>query len=591
MVERSNTYIPTAYFLICLIVSVPFNFSNFQLLYDEDHALPGADSAFHTYSILKILDTGNPLIAYTAYPTLHDNPRSFYPSLMHLTVSFIVRISSINQGSMNDPDFVIDVIKAFMMTVSLAGTLGYALLIRTVLDRVIRDKISKNSHGFDDTRYRLIFLIISVLAFSIFIYSISSVIKTYNDGTFPAISAMWGVFPFYMYLLFNNRWVLSSFLLVVIASTHNLSFLMSLSATAPYVISLLFQRTKRLKVNLSKFIIIFLIFGMPALILFYLPATTSVLQGKAAGAVYLPWPIQSVIVQLTPGLFYSGLVSMVLAVVINYRVLGWLSGWASIYFVVFGLSSVLGERFARELSVVFGILVGICVAYIVFISVIRGRKWFSRSTFELNNILRSSGKLVLIFAISATIVSLVYLYFQDRIVQESNPLSTKYFTATIDRSNKFFLTLIDEDGDNASDTGNKMVIALFGENPWLKVTTYGKFDVVAIGPYRPVIGKEAELEGDARIHRELVKLLRSPDVESTSCIIYKYDIDYIYISDEIAGRYYPPFLRDVYYNQLDLFQSISPSPLFDLETEYFGEDGEHLRIFSVKPIKVNQACE
>jgi hypothetical protein len=591
MVDRSNKHISIiSYLLICLIISVPFNFSNFKLLYEDDRVLPGADSAFHAYSILKILDTGNPLVVYSAYPTLHDNPKAFYPSLMHLIMSFLVRIASANQESMHDPNFVIGVMKAFMLAVSLAGILGYAVLIRTILDRLIRDKF--NSTGFCESRNQTVLIIISVLAFGIFIYSISPIIKTFGDGTFAALSAMWAVFPFYMYFLFNQHWVKSSFLLVVIASTHNLSFLMSLSATFPFIVSLLFQRIGGLKIGLAKFVIIFLVFGMPALILFHFPAATSVLQGQAQGSVYLNWPLQNVITQLTPGLFYSGVACMIFAVLISYRILGWMSGWASMYFIVFALSSVLGERFSRELSVVFGLLVGICVAYIVFIFAIRGRRMFDRE-FELGNIKIKSAKLLIIIAIACTIVPLVYFYFQDRIVRESNSLPTKYFTTTIDRSNKHFLTISNDEGSafNASNTGNKKVIALFGENPWLKVVTYGNFDVLAIGPDRPANDEVDELEGDARINSELVKLLRSPDVESTACILSKYDIDYIYISDRIPGRYYSPFLRDVYYYHLELFQSISPSPFFEIESEYFGEDGEHLRIFSVKPSIVNEVCK
>lgn len=57
--------------------------------------------------------------------------------------------------------------------------------------------------------------------------------------------------------------------------------------------------------------------------------------------------------------------------------------------MVFGLSSMLGERYARELCVVFGLLIGICVAYALLLTVHTGKTWFDRGKVDWNNSLIS----------------------------------------------------------------------------------------------------------------------------------------------------------------------------------------------------------
>jgi hypothetical protein len=57
----------------------------------------------------------------------------------------------------------------------------------------------------------------------------------------------------------------------------------------------------------------------------------------------------------------------------------------------------------------------------------------------------------------------------------------------------------------------------------------------------------------------------------------------------LPGRYYLP-QHPVYYRQLEIFQSLFPSPFLDLEKEFIGQDGEYIRIFSVNQDRVNAAC-
>ena len=160
-----------------------------------------------------------------------------------------------------------------MFAVSLAGTAGYALFIRALLSKALTNKSKESLALFlDNSQYRLLHLIVSVLAFGFFIFSVTPVIHTYNDGTYAEVFAMWSIFPYYMYFLVNRHWMSSAFLLSVIASSHNLSFLMSLAATIPYLISLALQRFKDIKKNLIKFLLTFFAFAIPALIFFYIPS-------------------------------------------------------------------------------------------------------------------------------------------------------------------------------------------------------------------------------------------------------------------------------------------------------------------------------
>ena len=572
------------YLLLCFVISIPFNYATYQLLFTSDGIPAGVDSAHHTYSILKILDTNNPLISYTQFPSISQNSSGYYPSLFHLTLATIAKVAGFNQASATDPSSVIKIEKSFMFAVSLVGTAGYALFIRTLLYKSLATKIGNDLDLFlTNSRYRLLHLIVSILAFSLFIFSVTPIIHLYIDGTYAEVFAMWSIFPYYIYFLVNKRWMLSAFLLSLVASSHNLSFLMSLAATIPYIISLILQRFKNIKKKLMKFILTFFIFAIPALIFFYIPVVTSVVTSTSAGGnpadLAVPWSNSMVAEELKPGLYYMGIICAFLLFILNHRAFGWLSGWIAIYFAVFSLSSLIGVRFGRELSVVFGIVIGICIGYILFVLVIRSRKWFMLfKSFSLKVAPINSSKLILAVIICCVIILGWYLYFHDRINNFSDPLIVKYFTDTIDEANKFFLTTTREGGNSSHSINNRGVIALVGLNPWLKVTTFGKFEVLEI--QMPALQRFSG-GGDQRINQELNGIFLSPHITSTPCVIEKYDIDFVYVSaHQLPGRFYP-LEQSSYIKQLDIFQSFAPSPFLELEQELIGENQEHMRIFSV----------
>jgi hypothetical protein len=580
-----NKVFTLIYIAVCLVISFPFNYSNFQLLYQEDGIPAGADAAFHTYSVLKLLDTGDPLITYSAFPSLVENSSSYYPSLMHLIHAGIVKIVSFNFNPLADAKLVIEVIKAFMLAVSFAGTIGFALVIKTLLEKGISIKINFYEQSSSNKRYQTILLSVSMLAFSIFIFSLSPIVKTYNDGTYAQITAMWLFFPYYLYFLINRHWIVSGILLGVISSTHNLAFIMSLSATLPYIISLLIQRIRRLKLDLIKFVTIFIIVAIPSLILFHIPSALYVLDGEAAETVYTPWPLDIVIQQITPGLYYGGTFAVALCLILNYKTWGWITGWALIYLVVFSLSSTLGERFARELAVVFGLVVGICVAYLSIMFILSGLVWLKQPIVNLKSQFASPRKILLSVIVISSMILVPYAYFHDRFQDESNPIIVKYFTEAFEKSNLFLLAESNHTGNN-SVLKDEEVIVLFGENPWLKVTTYGKFDVLSVSQDTP--GSMGE--GDRQINSELNRLLLKPLENETACIVKKYNVEFLFISDQINGRWYHPQSEN-YYKEMSLLSNDYFIPLYDLKANFSGSSDERLRIYSPQIEKVNQTCD
>jgi hypothetical protein len=553
-------------------------------LYPVDGIPAGVDNAWHTFSALKILDSGNPLVIYSQFPTIIRNFTNYYPSFFHLTLAFVEKIAGFNQGLNTGPTSVLEIEKSFMLAVSLAGTGGYALFIRSLLNVSIATKIRTNLDLFaTNSHYRLLHLIVSVLAFSFFIFSVTPVNHTYSDGTYAQIFAMWLIFPYYMYLLINRYWIWSGFLLSFIASSHNLSLLMSLAATLPYLISLAFQRSRDLRKNLLKYILTFSVCAIPAFIFFYFSPVASLLTSgvteETPAGLTVPHSIATVIQEIKPGLFYAGITCVLLLLILNYKAFGWIAGWVAIYFAVFGLSALIGERFGRELSVVFGIVIATSIGYVLFVLVASGRKWLTLfRSLALEDVRLGFLKLILVVIVCASIVPLWYLYFHDRF--QANPLTVKYFTETIDESNKFFLTTTNE-------SHSRGVIVILGANPWLKVITFGKFDVLEV---QPSTLEATTSGGDRRINQELNEIFLSADTSSTACIIEKYNVDFVYVSTHILpGRFYTPEQINSQ-GQLEAFQSIGTSRFLALEEEFIGKNKEHIRIFSINKDNVNAAC-
>lgn len=68
-----------------------------------------------------------------------------------------------------------------MLSVSVARTLEYAILIRTILDKLIRSKLMADVDLISSPKYRIIPLATSLLTFGVFIYTVSPIIKTFRN--------------------------------------------------------------------------------------------------------------------------------------------------------------------------------------------------------------------------------------------------------------------------------------------------------------------------------------------------------------------------------------------------------------------------
>ena len=126
-----------------------------------------------------------------------------------------------------------------------------------------------------------------------------------------------------------------------------------------------------------KFFLTFFVFSIPALMFFYVPIITSVMTASSndnPAGLSEPWAKSTVVEQIKPGLYYGGIICVFILVILNYRSFGWFAGWIAIYFVVFSFSSLLGARFGRELSVVYGMVIGLCIGHIFFVLVVLRQK-------------------------------------------------------------------------------------------------------------------------------------------------------------------------------------------------------------------------
>jgi hypothetical protein len=544
----------------------------------------GADNANHDYYIKKIIETHNPLITYSQFPdykgetTLDTNER-YYPSLMHVVLAGI--LISINHTSAED---IIFASSLFMIISFIIGIIGYSLLVREVLKKAI---LGHSKLKFSDVgkKFILYFSLLCLLSFSILIYSISPMIKTINDGTYPEIFAMWTILPFYIYALNKNHWLSAGVLLAAIGWVHHLSLVMSVVVTIAFFSSITISREFIRLRKSAKFFITFGILSLPAFFLYYLPIFYDVFT-NSAGNLQFTMAMNDIIFQLTPLLFYSALYASVI-LLINYKSFLWITIWVLFDFILFTYSSLLGVRLARESSVVFGLAVGICLAYSIHFIL------FSEKVKRLvTKYLKFEGgelsKIVTVCFIILLILPLYYFYQSERLLNESNPLLVMYYSDALEEANGFLKSLNMEKKTNLSYISeNKDTIAIFGHNPWLKLFLYDEYNVFEV-----VSQDIADTLGakDKQINNELSNAFYQSNNIESGCLFKKYEVDYIFVSDDLFGRYYTPYQFSVFYNDLSTFQKFTASPFIKLEKNFFGENQEHVRIYSIDNNHLKEKC-
>jgi hypothetical protein len=586
-------YLLSIYFGVCLIISQPVIFGIYNLLYTPTGFPAGVDVAVHTFLILKIIETKNPLIQWTGFPEIKGSYSGigYYPSLFHIIIGGLTFVTTVGNVSLSS---AINTIKAFMFTTYILGILGYALLLKTIIDRVIYDPLQIINHNLSDPKYIVTYCVLLVLAFGLFIYSTAPLIKTFNDGNYAEIFAVWCIFPIYFYFLLQKRWIVSGVLLAVIASTHTISLVMALVPTISYfVISSLLS-----KASLKKswvFIISFILLSLPAITFFYLPIAIAAINGSIPG-VGFPFSLKDIVFQLTDYLFYAGIIASILVLFINYKLLSWLSGWGIAYLSIALSSNIYSVRFGRELSIAFGLTLGICITLILYKIIIERPAFYRQSVKYFKNLFHDysiyvekkywTDKKQMISAVLITLVilSTSYGYFADRIKNESNPNVLAFDSPVLVESNKYFLGIpanhlanMTENNVGNERTDRKPTVLVFGINPWLKPMLYGKFSVLATTSE----GDAKYLgEGDRNINIRLLTILNGANSREAMITIKEYNIDYIYVSDFLPNRYYSESdLSEK--SKLESFQIDSHSNYINLEKQFIGDGGLQFRIYSI----------
>jgi len=417
-------------------------------------------------------------------------------------------------------------------------------------------------------------------------------IKNLRDGEYGAFFSNWCLFPFYVYFLFNKRWLISAVMLAAIASTHNLSFIVSIWVTTVYIASLLigkdFQSLRRLK----RPIIIFFILFLPALLLFYYTSIISSLSGQSGGVTPGLWSTSSEVQLITPYLYYGGTIASAVVWILDMRRLGWLTAWSMLYLALFTSSFVGAERFGRELCLPFGLITGIC-ATILFYRIIFTRNTNQSDVEKGSNSLRNGqtkikNDLDIERVLCAIFIPLIFLpaayaYFAPQFKLNSDPLILTDYSTAKDQSNKYFLNIVPSDKSvNNGTLVNGRAIVVFGKNDWLRPMVFGKFIVLNAKAADRRVAASAEYisKADKYVNDRLRTILERPNSLDALKTINDYNIDYIYVSDFIPGQWYS--LADVGEKpKLQSFQVTSPSNYIHLEKEFKGEEGEFYRIYSI----------
>lgn len=548
-VLSSNSFL-LIYIAACFIVSIPLITSCWTILYQNGFP-SGGDPAVHTSFVLRILSTGNLLVPYSQFPELVDEPAGgFYPTLFHILIAGLVSLT-MSKGAVS----TVSIIQSTVFIIYMVGIVGYALTFRFILLKYL--SIVGTQFSAAQKHYKILLITLLVLGFSIFIYSSVPVIKTLRDGGYSELLAMWGLFPFYLFFLMHRRWYFSAVLLAIIASSHNLSFIMSLSATIAFVAwSFLFGCLNKKDFNKllrATFLCVLLI--LPAIVYFYLPvlrATVSNVAGSASG-----FSKSDVELALTTNLFYAGIVSSVGLLWLNYRYFGWIPIWSFLYFLTFS-SPFFAERFARELSIPFGITVGLFSILILF----RATRWIYAKKRQITL------STIVIIAVSACIMVLTYNYFNERLILFSDPRTLNYNSETFAEAGRALHSVQSKD---ESIGHHKPTIISFGINKWLKSFLYDKYLVLDVVPPEEEQHLSAQ---DRSINHELRQVLS----ESNQAVLKKYDIQYVIINSILNERWYP----SSYFLEQKRLET-TPIP-FNLRSNgtLVGTEGEYVKIYKVE---------
>ena len=191
-------YVPV-YFIACLLISIPIMIDVWNILHTSQGIPTGNDPPIRIYYIENIIKTHNPLIVYSGFPEINSSIGIFYPSFFYDLMAALTVI--ITEGGTISFYSVLHVIVSFMFLVYIVGIIGYALLIKSIIDKVIDNSKCKIEYLKRDSKYTFAFIGLLLLAFGLFIFSTSPMIKNLRDGEYGAFFLI-GVFFLFMYTFF-----------------------------------------------------------------------------------------------------------------------------------------------------------------------------------------------------------------------------------------------------------------------------------------------------------------------------------------------------------------------------------------------------
>jgi hypothetical protein len=523
-----------------------------------------------------MIDTGNPLIQYTPFPDLNDQDNNrYYPSLMHIIVAITTEAFSFTSSLQ-----IISALNTFIILVSIAGALGFSILVKEILKISIykSHKIKISDFGYRPGFY---FILLCLLVFGMLISSTFLVSKTINDGTYPEVFAMWAIFPFYLTFLIRNSWIKSGILLSIIAATHNLSLIMALVVTIAYISSFLINRKW---VLLKRSSILFLTFGVlsiPSIILFYIPTIQGVASGTAGNLEAISQEVIRTL--LSDVIYYSAMAVSVILVILNYKRLSWLSIWIVSYFALMTFFPLISARIIRESAVEFSMIIGICLAFSINFVLTSGK---FLKLIKNNKILRGYNLRIIIVIFAIVIVLPYYMNSQhERLLMESNSLITYYYSDAQDKSYQYLLSSY-LNRHNANSNDIKENIALYGYSPWLRTLLYDQYNVYEA--LAKDYGDQLSMK-DKEINDDLLGIIKHPASQSSACTLVKLNITHLYIADNLNQRFYTPHQYAVFYEELNLLRFFN-SPFLHLENEFHGDYGELVQIYGVNKLNLNNSC-
>lgn len=586
LMQMGQTRATTILFCVaCLLLSLPLIHNVWQILFFYQFP-SGGDPADHAIFVLEILKTGDPLIPYTQFPgiverSLEDISKTYYPSFLHLVFSAFTKVFELFESDL--PRSVISSMTSVMFVSYIIGVLGYCLLIKAITEKLMTSLkysfLYGYLKGFTSNKNIILFLLL-LLTFSIFIYSTASILKTFRDGGYGEIFSMWTILPFYLMGLLTRKFVLSGILIGVIASTHNISFVMALMVTFSYFITLLAARDFKLIKQSRIFFIVGFICSLPAIVLFYLPlflATSSESTGLA-GAL-LTWTRADIVEQVTPILYYIGLISMCCLLLINYKATGWITGWIVIYLIPFHLNLLFLERLAREISIPLGLASGIFVSSIIF--VLLNTRHFESLKVKLfkNSVAKHYMNLAIVIAACSVLIPTYYAVFDEKLWEDSDPLRIYYSSNAIEEANQFLTQTTVKQNPNI-DTHNETIL-LYGINPWLKPLTFSKYRVLEV--------ESEDLENglglaDRILNRQFRSVIENPNSNESIEILNKYNVRYLYFSDILPDRWYTDEQRKIG-DKFSYFATYYNGRIYNLNKQITGDQGELIEIYSVMRTK------